>query len=30
LEAGRYWTRDAERALYRVCSNAGENDATDP
>jgi len=29
LEAGRYWTRDAERALYRVCSNAGENDATD-
>jgi NADPH:quinone reductase-like Zn-dependent oxidoreductase len=29
LEAGRYWTRDAERALYRVCSKAGENDATD-
>ncbi|MCL6535608.1 MAG: alcohol dehydrogenase catalytic domain-containing protein [Armatimonadetes bacterium] len=23
LEAGRYWTRDAERALYRVCSNVG-------
>jgi threonine dehydrogenase-like Zn-dependent dehydrogenase len=29
LEAGRYWTRDAERALYRVCSTMGENDATD-
>jgi threonine dehydrogenase-like Zn-dependent dehydrogenase len=29
LEAGRYWTRDAERALYRVCSKVGENDATD-
>jgi threonine dehydrogenase-like Zn-dependent dehydrogenase len=29
LEAGRYWTRDAERALYRVCSTIGENDATD-
>jgi threonine dehydrogenase-like Zn-dependent dehydrogenase len=29
LESGRYWTRDAERALYRVCSKAGENDATD-
>jgi threonine dehydrogenase-like Zn-dependent dehydrogenase len=29
LEAGRYWTRDAERALYRVCSTTGENDATD-
>jgi len=29
LEAGRYWTRDAERALYRVCSKAGENDETD-
>jgi len=29
LEAGRYWTRDAERALHRVCSTMGENDATD-
>jgi L-sorbose 1-phosphate reductase len=29
LEAGRHWTRDAESALYRVCSKAGENDATD-
>jgi threonine dehydrogenase-like Zn-dependent dehydrogenase len=29
LESGRYWTRDAERALYRVCSTMGENDATD-
>jgi threonine dehydrogenase-like Zn-dependent dehydrogenase len=29
LEARRYWTRDAERALYRVFSKAGENDATD-
>jgi threonine dehydrogenase-like Zn-dependent dehydrogenase len=29
LEAGRYWTRDAERALYRVFSKMSENNATD-
>ncbi|BCW95198.1 MAG: alcohol dehydrogenase catalytic domain-containing protein [Fimbriimonadales bacterium] len=29
LESGRYWTRDAEHALYQVFSEAGETDATD-